>query len=219
MKRLLAIVVLSVMFLAAGLFALHAETQDELSLEQIETMRQLEPRSSSVWNAYIGLQEHAIENQFAQRPKVVETAMRMYRRWPNNLNELKATIPEASTRGMKNYFTSGMLGREELAQLDAATAGWMKEKTAAIDREVQLALADIELSRNATAKMVILAYNRHQKRQAMGNAVAAIADTLFDRLRRQGDTPGADGPKGKADRLSQPTSSLNSGLSDKLATK
>ena len=202
---------------------MRAETDEGLSVGEIETLRQLEPRSASVWNAYIQVQEQRIEYELGKRPDAVEAAMRLYRKWPDNLTELRAATPETDIRGMEKYFTSGMLGNEELAQLDAATNGWMKEKTAASDRQIQLSLADIELSRNAVAKMVIIAYGRHQKQQAMGSAVIAIADSLFAQMRENQGVPMPDGQKGgqkgKSDRLLPPTSSVDPGVSAKLATQ
>lgn len=198
MIRIIATTALTGLFLAAGFFTGSGISGRQPAMAEIETLRQMQPRSVSVWNQYLEMQENGIEHALQRRPKDVEKALVLYRDWPANLEMLMVNAPETTSRGMRNYFTPGMLGTVELEQLDSVIGEWMRSKPAAAERDIKRARDNISHSLDAVAAMSEVQDGRERKQRTIGRVVSIIIDVI---LAEEGTEMGLQPPGGKGDRL------------------
>lgn len=215
MIRIIATTALTGLFLAAGFFTGSGFSGRQPAMAEIETLRQMQPRSLSIWNQYLDLQENGIEHALQRRPKDVEKALVLYRDWPASLDALMTEAPETSSRGMRNYFTPGMLGTEELEQLDSVIGEWMRAKPAAAERDIRRARENISHSLEAVAAMGEVQDGRERKQRTIGQVVSIIIDVI---LAAEGSEMGLQPPGGKGDRLPGASLAPTSGEDGRYAT-
>lgn len=214
MTRIVATTTLCALFLAAGFFTSNAVPGRQATIEDVATLRQMQPRSLSVWLQYLELQESGIEFAMQRRPEEFAKALHLYKSWPSNLDELLANVPETSAPEMRNYFTTGMLGESELVQLDAVIGDWMTGRNAAAEKELRSSLSGIAHARQAVADMGSLVAGRESKQRTIGQIVGIVIDVLIAQERGMGLDPLG----GKGDRLPGASFAPTYGNEGKYAT-
>src|SRR6185295_17133721 len=75
MIRIVATTTLCALFLAAGFFTSNAVPGRQATIEDVATLRQMQPRSLSVWLQYLELQESGIEFAMQRRPEEFAKAL------------------------------------------------------------------------------------------------------------------------------------------------
>ncbi len=198
MTKIVATIALTGLFLIAGFFTGSGFTGRQPAMTDIESLRQMQPNSTSVWSQYLEMQEDGIEYALQRRPKDVERALVYYRDWPSNLESFMADAPETTSKGMRNFFTPGMLGTAELEQLDSVIGEWMRAKPAAAELDIKRARENIAHSLEAVSAMTELQDGRERKQRTIGQVVAIIIDVI---LAQEENGVGLIPPPGKGDRL------------------
>ena len=167
--------------LVAGVGTAQTETSQEVSLEQIATLRKLGPHSAQAWAEYMNMSQAMIERIQRQRPEVMKEVQERYEK-----------LPDAMT-------ASKDIDKITL-ELDAAIEKRISGGGSTIDVELRFLAGRLRTVRTALQPVIELVEERERKQRVIAEVIVLITGVLAEQAGSQKEQSDLRG-SGKADSL------------------